>query len=226
MKRSCFVFPLSLLPLAAFAQVNYSEGFQGSVGAEWSSTSTIIVKSAANRIALGNFGNQTVTLTLGGFTPGVLANLKFDLDLLDSWDGSDGTYGPDRFTAQIDGTNVIDATFSNLNENGFLQSYSAATPLGGPLVAAYTNADETDTLDQSYYGNSVYKFGGGINPGFSFLPATSTVVFSFTATGLQGNSDESWALDNVSVVQSVPEPSTWAALGFGVVALKRRRNRR
>lgn len=213
------------MPLAAFAQVNYSEGFQGAVGAEWSSTSTIVVQNSTNRIALGNFGNETVTLTLGGFTPGVSANMKFDLDLLDSWDGSDGTYGPDRFTAKIAGANVIDATFSNLNENGYPQTYSAATPLGGPLVAAYTNADEIDTLDQNYYGNSVYKFGGAINPGFTFVPSSSTVVFSFTGAGLQGISDESWALDNVAVVQSVPEPSTLAALGIGVLALKRRRAR-
>lgn len=224
MKQWCFAL-ICLVPFSASAQVNYFNDFQSAVGAGWSSASTITVKSASNQIALGNFSNQDVTLTLGGFTPGVVASLKFDLDLLSSWDGSDGGYGPDRFTAKIDGVSIVDATFSNVNENGYPQTYSPSTPLGGPLVAAYTGADEIDTLDQNYYGSSVYKFGGGINSGFSFIPASSTVQFTFSASGLQDINDESWALDNVAVVQSVPEPGTWAALGLGGLALLKRRRR-
>jgi len=228
MKRSRFAFSLcaslAVLPFSASAQVNYSEGFQGAVGAEWSSSLIIDAQVSVNRRALGDFGNDTVTLTLSGFTPGVSASLAFDLYILNSWDGESFGTGPDGFTAQIDGSNVVNATFTNLDEQSGHQSYSATTPLGGAFVPAYTDADEIDTLDASYYGNSVYKFGGGHNPGFSFVPSTSTVVFSFAGSNLQGLADESWAIDNVSVIQSIPEPSTWAALGLGaIVAIRRRR---
>lgn len=216
---------LAASPAFACAQLSYSNDFQSTVGGEWSSNSRITVRAATDRIGLGDFLNQSVTLTLDGFQPGVPASLKFDLYILNSWDGDNTTFGPDRFTTAIAGTNVVDATFTVLDEFAYTQSYSAATPLGGGPFAAYNDADERDTLDNNAfaYGNAVYKFGGGKNPGFAFVPLTRTVVFSFSASGLDGSGTESWAIDNVALTQPVPEPASLAALALGALALVKRR---
>ena len=195
--------------------VFYYENFQGSVGGEWSNTSTTDV-DGRGRIGLGDFYNDTVNLTLSGFTVGQQVNLAFDLYLLNSWDGSGTSGGPDRFAVYIGGMPLLDATFSVLDEEGDPQTYSASYPLGGPLVAAYTDADEYDTMVRyNGWGSAVYRFGGPINPSFSFIAASDTITISFLGSGID---DEGWAVDNVTV-QTVPEPASIFVVGFGAVCL-------
>lgn len=228
-----FIFAsLALFPAVASAAVSYSNGFEGLIGPEWSTTTTLSLNIDAaygggTRTALGDFDNQTVTLTLGGFTPGASATLAFDFDVLDSWDGDTTGVGPDFFTVKAGSTTLLNATFANVS--GYNQSYSVGNPLGGTSTSfpRYTSADESDVFtNHNYFGSSAYKFGGAINPLFTFVPTTSTVVFSFTGSGLQGRGDESWAIDNVRVVQqAVPEPASIAAVGLGGIAFLRRRRR-
>lgn len=226
MKRT-FLPILIFAPLAAHANVSYFNDFQGAIGPEWSSTSTNAV-DGASRLALGEFYNESVTLTLSGFVVGQSASLSFDFLALDSWDGSTGggVSGPDQFTVKAGATTLLDASFSVLDEGGYQQTYSAGNPLGGPLVAAYTDADEVDSLAaHTFYGSAVYKFdGSGANSGFSFVATSGTMTFTFTGSGLQGVGDEGWAIDNVRVVQNAAAvPGPVAALPFALMALRRRR---
>jgi len=200
---------------------SYSQDFQGSVGAEWSSTSVASAPTDSSRKYLGEFGPGTVSLTLGGLAAGESVTISFDLMVLQSWDGSSGSYGPDYFSLTANGSTLLDATFSNV---GASQSYSPGNPIGGPDVAGYTGADEVNSLGYGFYGDSVYKFGGSTNAAFTFTPATSTLVLAFTGSAMQGWSDEGWGLDNVHVDQPVPEPATLAALGLGLAFLRRRRS--
>ncbi len=218
------------IALAAFAAAaasshafSYFEDFQGSVGAEWSSSLVSAAPADASRKFLGRFDNSTVTLTLTGLTVGQAATIKFDLYVTDSWDGNQGGVGPDYFTFEADGNALLDATFANVSS--YQQSYSAGNPLGGPAVAAYTDADEVNTLGYNFYGNSVYKFGGsGANAAFTYVPTSTTLSLSFAGSGLQGVSDEGWGIDNVSV-EAVPEPASMAAIAMGLAAVARKRRK-
>lgn len=225
--KKLLIIGLAALPGLTVAQVNYFEDFQGSVGSEWSSSITTDV-DGSGRFGLGPFENTTETLTLSGFTVGQVVTLSFDLYLLNTWDGSHPEFGgPDTITVTADGNTLLNASFSTHPFEAWTQTYSAATPLGGPEVPSYTDADEIETLlNYNAIGSAVYNFDGtGNNAAFTFVASATEITFSFTGSGLQTSLDEPWAIDNVRVTNPVPEPATMAALGFGALALMRRRRR-
>jgi hypothetical protein len=52
---------------------------------------------------------------------------------------------------------------------------------------------------------------------FTFAQSASSVALSFSGSGLEGLSNESWGLDNVVV--AVPEPSSFGLCIVGAAAL-------
>lgn len=219
-----------LLPAAsAHAVVLYEHDFQSAVGAEWSHATRMDTPTPypfGARTFLGEFGNETVSLTLSGLSAYNSLLLEFDLYLIRSWDGSSsGTafdYGNDAFKVWLgDGTVLLDGTFSNGNPAG--QSYG---PL--PLNAYHTGAAETYSLGFEFYDgiqqssqvmDSVYRMN------FAFASNTELLTLNFTGYGLQGLADESWGLDNVRV-SAVPEASSATLMGLGLLALAWRTRRR
>jgi hypothetical protein len=211
------------------AMVVYENDFQTAAGGEWSQTTrqnTPTPYPFGPRTFLGEFGNDTVSLSLSGLTPHDSLLLEFDLYLIRSWDGSSaGTtydYGNDAFRVAVDGGPVLlDETFANGNPAG--QSY-------GPLALNpyHTGAAETYSLGYVFVDgiqhtaqvmDSVYRM--------SFLVPHSAgqATFNFSGYGLQGIEDESWGLDNVRV-SVVPEPAIAPMLALGVLALAWRARRR
>lgn len=203
------------------AALTYTNDFESTIGAEWN----VATSSSFNSTTiLGRFDNATAQLTLTGFNAGDLVTLKFDFYALDSWDGNAGGVGPDRFQVKIDGVDKLDSTFSNVTGNN--QSYPNGYLAGN--FAAQTGATDVDaahggTLQNGYYGNSLYSFGVGSNAAMTAIATSSTVVFTWTGSNLQGVGDESWGIDNVSV-NAVPEPATLVMLSVGVLAIARRRS--
>jgi hypothetical protein len=171
-------------------ECNYVNDFEGEVGPEWSKTSTDKTPRG-NRRFLGQFGNETITLTLQAPNAGT-ASLAFDLYLANSWDGNNDGYGPDRWKLSVSGGPILlDTSFSNLDEYDWNQSYPGA--FGQADHPPGTGAAEYDSLGYSYYGDSVYHLT------FTFQHGGGDVVIAFSAEGLQGVGDESWGLDNVEV---------------------------
>ena len=61
----------------------------------------------------GPYSTSVQTLTLTGLAAGTPHVLRFDLYVLDSWEGIDTTRGPDRFLVLADGLTLFDEAFSN-----------------------------------------------------------------------------------------------------------------
>jgi hypothetical protein len=233
---------LGILSLSANAAMVYFNDFQeDTVWSEWSDSS---VASAPNpdyggtRLFLGEFGNETVSLSLNGLPTHGFTTVSFSLYLIRSWDGNDTTevsgdpLGPDLWSLGVSGgPNLFSATFSNGNPAGQSYApspgalscnagYNAVYPAGtyNPMTGAaecyslgYTFTDASVTNEHM---DSVY------NLSFMFAHNASDLVLNFSATGLQGLADESWGLDNVQVaVAPVPVPPAVWLFGSGLLGL-------
>lgn len=134
-----------------------------------------------------------------------LVTLKFDLYIIDSWDGDDTAYGPDRFMVEVNGKNLFDNTFANQHT---YQSYRQ--PDVGPTHLGFSSASK-----DSIYRNITITFDPG---------AAQYLTFDFRDTANQGVGDESWGIDNVQVsYTTVPAPGSAALLGLLGLTARRRR---
>jgi hypothetical protein len=136
-------------------------------------------------------------LTLNNLPAHRSIDLHFLLAIIDSWDGEgSGTCcGPDRLTIKIDGETIISDIFDNAWMNGS-QSYNP--PQDAVLVRVLElGFRDIDSHDQ----DSAYDISK--DPKFSNIPHTSnTLTVEWYASGQnwQGSGDESWAIDNLTVI--------------------------
>lgn len=158
----------------------------------------------------GTGSGGTGTGGTGGSTGGAMSyrlNLTFDFYAIDSWDGTESTYGVDKFLVRANNTLIFDESFTN--QAGNRQSFT-----GVPQVAG-TN------LGFNTFNDSIYR---NISLDFTVAPGVP-IVLLFTDTLNQINNDEAWGIDNVRVsYQVVPAPGAMAVLGgLGALAARRRR---
>jgi hypothetical protein len=227
--------------LPAQAASVYFNDFQGMVGPEWSHTGVASAPNpdyAGTRLFLGEFGNDTVSLSLGALPEHGFVTVAFDLYVINSWDGNDTTsinnqpLGPDRWQLSVfDGPVLLDTTFSNGNPAGqayapspFASGCTPYAPSATPGVyAPMTGASECYSL--GYFFNdpirntneamdSVYSLE------FTFAHAVDDLRLDFAAFGLQSLADESWGLDNVQVsIAPIPLPASAGLLAAGLAVL-------
>ena len=149
-----------------------------------------------NRRFLGQFGNDTVSLTLKGLPPHQAATISLELFILNSWDGNapDASIAPDIWDLSVgDGPTLLRTTFSHLDH--FEQAFPDFYPGGN--YPARTGADEVNSL--GYSADSVYWLV------FTFPHDAETLRLDFSGHGLQQLWDESWGLDNVQVTLIPPD---------------------
>lgn len=223
----------------------YSNNFQDTndLLPEWSDTSTDTTSGTGPHQAdrfLGQFVNDTATLTLTGLGAHDSIVVSFDLYVIGTWDGN-GSHGGEVWEVSIrdaatvfwrvmhSNNNALSTGFSNMEDYGNTrQAYPEPYPEGDN--PARTGAAENNTLGFEYYdpprGNpitdSVYHIQ--TDP---IAHTESSLQLRFSASGLQdvinpGNNawDESWGLDNVIVT---PEPVTLVMLVLGGLTVLRRR---
>lgn len=166
-------------------------------------------------------GNE-ITLTLTNLPGHTDISLGFLMAAIDSLDGT-GTFPQGDFLRiTLDGVEVFRESFANATD---YQVQSYVPPAGGELAR---RVDLGFQGPGSYYTDSAYDMF--IEPRLQNLAHTaSTATFTFVmeGPGVQELSDESWAMDQLTVsVTPVPEPSAaWLALAglAGAVCLRRRR---
>jgi hypothetical protein len=173
---------------AADDAVIYSADFDDAIGAEWSDIRQLTTPSG--RAFLGEYGNDTVTLTLNGLLLHTNLVVSFDLVILKSWDGNG--LGPDIWDLRLAGADVpLVRTTISQNRNNGLQQFPNGVGQGSPSFLARTGASELDSLGYpATRRDSIYHIA------VSFPHAADSVSLSFSATNLQGIADESWAIDN------------------------------
>lgn len=207
------------------ATIIYSQDFEGSVGSEWSGTGSVQSTGGLSAFGFGslhwrNDTTQATTLSLSGLAPHTTITLSFNLAVWDSVDLGD------LFTIQADSTTLYQSDNSaNLFGNYFPGDLLGQGP-GTLITPAFTAFAVPDY---------------GYNPGFrdsarfvqfTFAHSAPTLTITWQYSSSQGSTDESFGIDNVIIRSNaedpgspIPEPSTWALLGAGLVAVIARRNR-
>lgn len=192
----------------------YSSGFDAAPGAEWGTCSSGMATAPNGQTFLGRFSGNSACLSLSGLPAHDTVNVSFDLHIIESWDGNgENCCGPDIFNLGVNGgPSLMSSTFALFPGNN--QSYPAAYDgMGGPDNAPRTGADENDTLGYSFGGDSVYRISK------TFSHSASSLRLDFTAPGLQGLSDESWGIDNLTLdLSTVAPPETLSVTKDGTGA--------
>jgi hypothetical protein len=140
---------------------------------EWSNPATDITPEGGRRF-LGQFGSDTVELTLTDLPPHTSVTVSFDLYIIQSWDGNDFDGDPDIWDMSVaDGPTLLHTTFDNQPEDPeHRQAYPDAFPGGDH--PAQTGAAEINTLGYTFFGDSVYQLS------FTFSHSSSSLILDFS----------------------------------------------
>lgn len=186
--------------------VVYTNDFEGTVGAEWSSNNTSTTPSGAS--FLGLFRNDETTLTIPS-VPDSTITLSFELYIIGTWDGNAPIpeAGPDIWELSIaNGENLVRTTFGQWP--GFTRVYGQAYPGRYPTAAfpfrTGSSLENTLGYTEPFWGgggDSVYSLS------FEFEHTNEDLRIVFSGNLRDTAINESWGIDNIQVTTSVPEPN-------------------
>lgn len=151
-------------------------------------------------------------LTLTNLAPHSQVTVSFFLGFLESWDSRDGgCCSPDILDFLVDGQVV--ASFTANNALGTIEDFG-----GGRIVAHYEQVNAN-----TFYTDTIVDMDGIPALTFSHSGSSLTLALRAGGVGWQGDTDEAWGIDALSVrydgAAPVPEPSTWAMMILGAGAL-------
>jgi filamentous hemagglutinin family protein len=183
----------------------YWNNFSGNVGPEWSNTA-VDITPIGERTFLGQFGNETVSLTLDDLPSHDEVNVSFDLFIIRSWDGNHPQNGPDIWQLDVAGVSrLFDTTFSTTSRQNLTQSYPS-TYTSPNLInnPARTGAIERDNSLGYFFNSSIGRIplDSVYRLNRSFSHSNSQLQLDFFKLSRNGDnriSDESWGLTNVNI---------------------------
>lgn len=164
----------------------------------------------------GSQVSSTLSLSLVNLPAHTGLDVNFLLALIDSWDSDNGSPAPDHFNVRIDGNVVLQLTCNNA---------SGSNCYGGTVVAPMAHRGFNGS-----WQDIGYDMAGESALSIAHTGSSALIELFASGNGWQGGSDESWGVDNLSVVLTtrdgtVPLPGTLALVGLGLLALSRRRAR-
>lgn len=173
------------------AQTPYFTNFESGTPAGWS-VARFNTQATLTRF-LGNFGRvgntqESAVLTLQ-CEPNTRYTLIFDLYLIDTWDAGDSRWGPDSFTVTeaMAGTLFNRVLYSSHSPNS-AATYPAMWDQSGRW---FGSAGSNETL----YRSIVVRF----------TSSSSVIALTFRGGANEALSNESWAIDNVRVIETRDE---------------------
>ncbi len=195
----------------------YSNDFNSSIGSGWSFPATVPVTATPNIRAynggsiLGNMGAQQAILNLTGLAAHDFIKVDFDLYIHDTWDGNNVNSGPDIFNMKVDGSSVINTTFSNWSFNPYNeQAYPSNIPATNPN---FTGAIATN-LPTACNG-AVSTLSTKYHISRTIAHSASSLQLLLEAVGIEVACNESWSIDNLVIQRRTPAPSsniTWSTM--------------
>ncbi len=211
MKTVCVILVLLMAAGVAKAEVVYTNTFESKQIAGWTTvsgagewTNPVQISRTPNgaRHFLGEFGNQSATLTLGRLPEHDTLTVSFDLLILRSWDGN---ADPDIWELRADGALLVSTTFSNVV---FPQAYPA--PYSVARMDAHTGAAAVNSMGYTWSEPDVFDgpMDSYYHLEYSFPHSGPTVNLEFKALLNDVRpflANESWGLDNVIVRTGSPE---------------------
>ncbi|MCI0436349.1 MAG: S8 family serine peptidase [Gemmatimonadetes bacterium] len=175
----------------------YFNDFLAAIGDEWSKP--IAATTPNGRRFLGQFGNESLTLTLDSLPAHDELELVFDVYIIDSWNGNGGvgsSSAPDIVTVSIDGvsTPLLRTTFSNKPRDR--QAYPDEHPGGSNPAGAGALAINALGYPpgSDFFGDTLYQIRIG------FTHSDDSIVLRFESQQTSG-SNEQWGIDNVFVTR-------------------------
>ena len=227
-------FALSLFAGVAntsYASLIYSNDFDGgesfATGISGGFSGVVTTESVQGFGALAEFGGSFIRntldgdpapasiLSLSGLSAFQTVSLQFSLAIIDSWDGSsfppNPSQAPDFFNVDANGSSIFMESFTNLTDLGGVQSYTGDA-LASEVHLGFTNG--VNRQDSAYL----------INLSAS-ADSMGSLVLSYFASGSgwvspgTNGTDESWGIDNVSVVSTVPVPAAAWLFGSALIGM-------
>lgn len=190
------------------AQIVFDSGFEGGIPPTLSVGSGVLTPSQGYE-PLGPPGPRTfgptflrsptgnvITMTLTGLPPHTKLTIGFLFAAIDSLDGTGTFPAGDYMRITLDGTQIFRESF--FNADPVLQTQSYIAPPGGELAR---RIDLGFGGPGGFYTDSAYDMG--VDPRFQNLPhtgATATIEFTLEGEGVQTLDDESWAIDDLSII--------------------------
>jgi hypothetical protein len=138
---------------------------------------------------------QTISLKLKKLPSHKSITVSFDLCVLSSWDGNNPHFGPDRWSLTVENDlELLDTTFSNNPKTGVYDLSNQDYPKKSSKFQ--TGAAAVNTLGSKFFGDSIYRLS------FTFDHVADDLVLNFSSDLFEGKGtdDESWGLDNVTVI--------------------------
>jgi hypothetical protein len=184
----------------AFYEENFND-FDRDLKTAWSNPKTDITANGSTRF-LGQFGTESVKLTLDKLPPHKTVIVKFDLYILRSWDGENPGDGPDNWGLKLeDSAGLILTSFTNgatIRQKFACIDGQETTPACQAAGAmGFTGAAARNTL--GYGQDSVYKIKRTFAHDRSFLMLTFFGDLRESIPGNRNTNNESWGLDNVRI---------------------------
>ena len=189
----------------AEATVVFTNNFDGVMPVEIAPGSAVLI-GVQGYSGLGAVGNQfggsflrsptgnIITLALSNLPPHTVLNISMLFAAIDSLDGTGTFPSGDFFKVTLDTNMVFRESFANATPDQ-VQSY---VPPPGALLARHVDLGFGGP--GSYYTDSAYDFGAdGRFSNLAHTNSSAVLTFQIEGEGIQDLSDESWAMDNLSI---------------------------